>query len=757
MSERQNNFIINPNIKEPIFIDILQKRAELTPNRAAFTFYANGEKNEITFNELDYKVRSLASILQQKKLKGERALLLYPPGFDYIIGYLACLYSGVIAVPVYPPEHGMIDKTLPRLKAIINDSEAKVALSTLEIKNIVFSWKDKIVNHNPKNELLNDKNHQNFISNFEKYNDLFNLEWIATDDYNESKADTWYYPKIKSSDIAYLQYTSGSTGDPKGVIISHENILHNIKLIRHGFELFEDNYEGVIWLPIYHDMGLVGGILEPIFCGFHSSLISPIEFLKRPLKWLQIISEVSNEKKVVSGGPNFAYELCLRATNPEKSKAFDLRNWHVAFSGAEPIRAETIEKFSAAFSSSGFRKESFYPCYGLAEATLIVSGAVRDKQPIKITISKEKLKKSEIKFMRDTSKESVDFISSGREILDNSIKIIDPYSKKECAENQVGEIWTSSKSNALGYWKKTELSNETFNAFTSDASEGPFLRTGDLGFMIDGELFITGRLKDLIIIRGNNHYPQDIELTSEKSNNFIRPGKVAAFSVEIENEEKLVIVLEARAKQNVDWLKVCEDIKTAILFIHKIMPYKIVLIKSKTISLTSSGKIQRKATKEAFLNSTLDVIYEWSYSGSSNLEPDNNNVLLNDIKYSAIKLDEAAISDIIAKNLAAELKINANRIDKNLPFTDYGLDSAKSLLLVGELENVVDRSLEPTILWNYPTINKLSKFLAVGITSESSSDLLKEIQTEDEFAKKVSDLSEEEAAELLIKKLNEQK
>jgi acyl carrier protein len=336
-------------------------------------------------------------------------------------------------------------------------------------------------------------------------------------------------------------------------------------------------------------------------------------------------------------------------------------------------------------------------------------------------------------------------------VLDVKIKIVNPDSKIECPEFRVGEIWAKSNSNAKGYWNHQELSEHTFNAFTADTQDGPYLRTGDMGFIADGELFITGRLKDLIIIRGNNHYPQDIELTAERSNALLRPGRIAAFSIDADNEERLVIVQEARSKQNVDWLRVCKDIKDAVLAEHNISPYKIVLIKSKSIYLTSSGKIQRKATKESFINNSLDIIFEWTDNEKVDLEF----VEESEIKDQHIKMDKDTISKIIAEQLAGELKISSKEIDKNMAFTDFGLDSAKNLILVGKLEKVVDRTLESTILWNYPTINKLAEYLAAEFSDISSDSDKAEDLIDNDFAQKVDELSEEEAAELLLKKLNE--
>jgi len=753
MNKSATTLISSLHKSEPLFVDILFKRAEQNSHQKAFTFLTNEGDKVLTYSELDLKVRRLAAYLQQKNLRGERALLLYPPGFNYIVGYFACLYAGIIAVPVYPPDPSRMDKTLPRLEAVAKDAEAKIALSTDSIIEEVNGWKESIKETDSK---LGGKTNPNGF--LEKFKDLLNIDWLATDSYSEEIEDLWVYPNISSNDIAYLQYTSGSTGVPKGVMITHSNLIHNTQMIFSGFQLDRSEHEGVIWLPIYHDMGLVGGILEPISAGFHCNLLSPIDFLKRPAKWLQIISDLQ-DRDIVSGGPNFAYELCIRATNDRKRKELNLSNWKVAFTGAEPVRAETINEFSTAFEVSGFSKKAFFPCFGLAEGTLIVSGSSPIEDPVEISIKKEELKKNKI-VKSDVPEDSIKIVSSGTRILDSVLRVVNPDTKEICPDFVVGEVWTLSKSNAKGYWEKPELSKEVFDAYTSDKNEGPFLRTGDLGFMIKGELFITGRLKDLIIIRGSNHYPQDIELTVENSNKLLRPGSVAAFSADFDNEEKLVIVQEARAKPNVDWGRVIADIKNLVLLEHNISPHEIVLIKPKTIFKTSSGKIQRGFTKDAYLDNSLEIIFK--SDPESNFLPEKNEAPVNINSKELILEPEHSngnLTKILVEKLAIALKVDPLSIDKDSPFTNYGLDSAKSLQLVGELEEVIGKSLDATILWNYPSVNKLASYLSHGKNDDISTNsgdgktLQEEISME-EFAAKVEELSEEEAEELLLKKLN---
>lgn len=690
------------NIKT--LVELLERRSEQQKDENLFTFLQDegGEVN-ITYSELLKKAKIVAARLQSENLKGERALLLYPAGLDYIIGYFGCLFAGVIAVPIYPPDPSRLNKTLPRIHSILVDSKASIALTTKEVLNQIEDWKKSA------------KDESKLTSKY--LNEMNSIPWIATDEYEKFDSLAFSAEDITEDTIAYLQYTSGSTGTPRGVILTHRNLIHNSKMIQSGFDLFE-KHEGVIWLPIYHDMGLIGGILQPIFSSFHATIMSPTYFLKRPLRWLQIISGIS-DVPVVSGGPNFAYDLCIKAASPSKVEALDLSNWKLAFSGAEPVRFETIEKFSKTFAPAGFSKSAFYPCYGLAEATLIVSGGDRYKVPATCSIDKYLLSKNKIKFINQAGNDSIKhFVSSGNKLIDSEIIIVNPENLKKCNDNEIGEVWTSSDSVAQGYWNRIEESKETFEAFTSDTNEGPFLRTGDLGFISKGELFITGRLKDLIIIDGTNHYPQDIETTVETSNKLLRPNSVAAFSIDVNNKEQLVVVQEARAKNNVNWNEVIKDIRKAISEEHNLQVYDVVLIKPKTIFKTSSGKIRRRATKHAYLTGQLDIIARLKLNGKNmvNELPEEKELL----QKPDIKVDYDKLKDWVLSKIGEMLNIKREEINLNAPFTEYGINSSQAVTFVGELEEKLNDSLPATLLWEYPTLNKLFNFLDENFSDKIS-------------------------------------
>ena len=557
-------------------VEILRWRAQYQPDQRAYTFLVDGESKEVhlTYAELDQQARAIAARLREMGAIGERALLLYPPGLDFIAAFFGCLYAGVVAVPSYPPRR---KRPSPRLQAIVRDAEPAVVLSDVTIREQV----------------------QQYASD-----ELPDLPWLVTDQINLSESSEWQEANISSESLAFLQYTSGSTATPKGVMLSHGNLLHNLAIIQEGFEITPFS-QGVIWLPPYHDMGLIGGILEPLYAGFPVTLMSPVAFLQKPIRWLRA---VSHYKGTISGGPNFAYDLCVEKITPQERATLDLSSWQVAFNGAEPIRNETLERFSKAFEPAGFRHEAFYPCYGLAEGTLIVSGGMKSHPPIIYQVDGHALIENKV----IESDHGTTLVGCGTSKLGQKIMIVDPQSSTLSTDGQIGEIWVSGASVAKGYWNRAEQTKQTFEAYLLDTDDVPFLRTGDLGFFHHGELFITGRLKDLIIIRGRNHYPQDIELTVEKSHPALRPGCGAAFSVDIAGQERLVVVQEVKRTHRRQVAKQVDEVATAIrqaiLEAHQLDVYAIVLLKPQRVPKTSSGKIQRQACRNAFLNDTLDVI-----------------------------------------------------------------------------------------------------------------------------------------------------
>jgi len=554
--------------------DVLRRRAVEHPSRRAFTFLGDGEKElaVMTFADLDRMAASRARLLLRVAHPGERALLLYPSGLEFICGLLACLYAGVIAVPAYPPRPNRLES---RVHRVLADALATLALTTKALKNSV------------ERQLADAPGGKGVIV-------------IATDAQGtegESAHDVNYH--AHSGAPALLQYTSGSTSKPKGVIVTHQNLLHNELTIQRACDHDQDS-TFVGWLPMYHDMGLIGNVFQPLFIGAHCVLMSPVAFLQKPSRWLNAITHY---RGVTSGGPNFGYELCIRQISDQERIGLDLTSWRVAFNGAEPVRADTMTRFVEAFSSHGFRANAFYPCYGLAESTLMVSGGRPVEAPVFRNFAAASLMKNSVQESAQ-SENSITLVGCGRALLDSEIRIVNPQTGEPCGARDVGEIWVSGPSVSPGYWKHSEETAKTFIHLDGRR----FLRTGDMGFLHCGELFVTGRIKDLIIIRGRNYYPQDLEVTAERSHPALRPGCGAAFTVEQESETKLVLVYEMEHSHTKEPDDVADAIRRAVADEFGLSVYAVQLIQRGTIPKTTSGKIRRDACRSAFLTGSLQVL-----------------------------------------------------------------------------------------------------------------------------------------------------
>lgn len=591
--------------KVSTLVKLLRARARDQPEQRIYTYLVDGETEggHLTLATLDERACAIAALLQSQAARGDRALLLYPAGLEFISGFYGCLYAGIIAVPLPLPNMIRPQHTLTRLRTIAGDATPKLILTTSSILT--------------KLDVL-----------FTQAPELQTMHWLATDTAPTAAASAWRDPVATHDTLALLQYTSGSTSAPRGVMVTHGNLLANSAHIERAFEITSD-VVSVTWLPVFHDMGLTNGILQPVYEGRHCILMPPQSFLQRPARWLQAVSRY---KATISGGPNFAYELCIRRVTLEQRSELDLSNWKVAYNGAEPVRAHTIKRFSAAFGACGFAPKSFYPCYGLAEATLIVSGGVVDDEPILCTTQTAALEHNGI-IEASTQQSNVrTFVGCGHAISEIKLLIVDPDSLTVCANGEVGEIWCSGPSITQGYWGRPPESDRTFDCYLADTGEGPFLRTGDLGFLRDHELFVTGRLKDLIVIDGRNLYPHDIELTVEQGHPMIRPGCCAAFAVDVDTEERLIIAAEverhyrphpyqpigasrdephtpewtSQSKVNLDTL--VKSIRSAVAEEHDVRVHAVVLLRAGGIPKTPSGKVQRGVSGARFLDGTLSAL-----------------------------------------------------------------------------------------------------------------------------------------------------
>ncbi|MDM3858329.1 MAG: AMP-binding protein [Aphanizomenon gracile PMC644.10] len=681
--------------KTTTFVDLLELRAWQHQNRAALTFLQDGEveAHRLTYQALEQKARSIATQLQTLVGKGECALLLYPPGLEFISAFFGCLYAQVIAVPAYPPRR---NQNLARLQAIVADTQAKVVLTTTSLLSNWEVW-------------------------FNQIPELARMKWLSTDDIDLNLASDWQKPQINSHTLAFLQYTSGSTGKPKGVMVTHGNLLYNQQMIQQAYQHNEKTIV-VGWLPLYHDMGLIGNVLQPLYLGTSCYLMSPVAFLQKPIRWLQAISRY---QATTSGGPNFAYDLCVSKITPEQIATLDLSSWELAFNGAEPVQAETLAKFAAKFAPCGFRTEAFYPCYGMAETTLLVTGGVKKSVPVVLSVDSSAIEQNQVVIASEEQPESKQIVGCGQTWLEQKIAIANPQTLTQCSPTEIGEIWVSGANIAVGYWQNPEATQETFQAYLTDTGEGQFLRTGDLGFIRNGELFVTGRLKDLIIIRGHNHYPQDIELTSQKSHPALRLGCGAAFSITIAGEERLVITQEVERNyiRQLDVDEVVGAIRKAISQEHELQVHAVVLLKTASIAKTSSGKIQRQACRTAFLAGSLDIVGEWQ----ANLQPLKLEALPASLEALKEQIQQAGhnhsaneqaalspekIQNWLVTSLALSLKFPSNDIDIQESFAHYGLDSSVAVSMTHELSEWLGCELDPTLFWDYPSIERLAKHLA---------------------------------------------
>ncbi|MEH2003239.1 MAG: fatty acyl-AMP ligase [Nostoc sp.] len=549
-------------------VSCLRDRLSQYPDQIAYTFLENGEKPSasLTYRQLDAKARAIAVYLQSRLSPGERVLLVYPQGLEAIAAFFGCLYAGVVAIPAPAPEAARMKRVLPRLEAIASDAGASLILTSASLlansdgNHLTFKAKSSVSRLNGRASLLLNY----YLAEGEiaqKTPQIATIPWIATEKIPSQLAAQWQQPEINGDTLAYLQYTSGSTSTPKGVMLDHKNLMGHLAELQQacGYkadltpltplpykgmgetispllageglgEKLTENYcdshsVTVTWMPYFHDYGLVEGILAPLYNGTPCYLMSPMAFIKQPLRWLKAISHY---RATHSQAPNFAYAYCLKRTTKEERATLDLSCWQAAGNAAEPINPEVMEQFCQTFESCGFRRQTFAPAYGLAEATLLVTTSRKTDHPVFCTVSAEELAQNRL-VLTPTGQR---LAGSGRLLENTVVAIVHPEKLTRCASDEVGEIWVASAGVARGYWQRPNATQETFRASTADTKEGAFLRTGDLGFIKDGELFVTGRLKDLIIIRGENYYPQDIEWVVEKSHGALRPNYGAALAQE---------------------------------------------------------------------------------------------------------------------------------------------------------------------------------------------------------------------------------
>ncbi|MCI0667953.1 MAG: amino acid adenylation domain-containing protein, partial [Methylococcaceae bacterium] len=645
-------------LDETDLIDILLRRARHTPRDLAYAFLEGGESESVRldYGQLADRVLSIAAAMQSRWLPGNRVILLYPPGLEYVCAFLACVAAGLAAVPAYPPAR----RQSQRLNAIVRDADPIAVLTNAEIHGRLERMKD--------------------------LSELLALDRLITDAAELPDPGQWKPRPVRPSDLAFLQYTSGSTGSPKGVMISHANLMANQRAIKAAFG-HDHNSTVVGWLPLYHDMGLIGNVLQPLYCGAAAILMPPMAFFEQPIRWLRAIHHYRAHS---SGGPDFAYDLCARSIRPEQSAALDLSCWKVAFNGSEPIRARTLERFNAAFAANHFQPRSWLPCYGLAESTLFVSGAWKSQPPVTTNFDAEALAQGFARIADDPGTKPL--VGCGRVESPLAVQIVDPDRCLPVSEHRVGEICLSGPSVAQGYWGKDEATRETFGLRLNESEGRRWLRTGDLGFVYQDQLYVCGRLKDLIIIRGRNLYPQDIESALQNQITEIRPGGVAAFAIEDPDGEKLVVVTELQRTA----LKHAPDgrIEAAIrrLIAEQFeSEARLVLVRPGAIPKTSSGKLRRSACRQMLLDGSLAGCSAGSprSSRSAQAEAGQQNLirLRNALADLPPEQREPLIRAYLAGCLARLLQLPETAIDLDLSPHSLGLASLQAL----EVKHAADR------------------------------------------------------------------
>ncbi|HWM71945.1 MAG TPA: aminotransferase class III-fold pyridoxal phosphate-dependent enzyme [Steroidobacteraceae bacterium] len=657
------------------FVEILRRRAiEQADHEAYILLSGRGEAlGSLTYSAFDERARTIAAWLQARCSPGDRVLLLYPPGLDYICGFFGCLYAGVIAVPAYPPARSKTNRNTERLYAVAADAGAVCCLTNnMSLDAVSAAFADWSV--------------------------VQPLHCVATDQLENGLAASWHEREVSPNDLAFFQYTSGSTGDPKGVMVRHGNLIDNSQLLYERWA-HSSSSRFVSWLPPYHDMGLIGCILQSLYGGFPNVLMAPIHFVQRPWLWLHAISRY---RATTSGAPDFAFAQCARQITPAQCEGLDLSSWKVAFNGSEPIRRRTLEQFIERFAPYGFEPRAFYPCYGLAEATLFVTGSSADGLYRAMTVDADELALDRVVEVEPGHPRALDLTSSGStDQSGHPVLVVDPDTSLPVAERMVGEVWVGGPSVAGGYWRKPEATRETFDARLA-GGEGPFLRTGDLGFVNDGELFVNGRIKDVIIVRGRKHHPQDIEITVAQSDPEHVYGLIAAFTVEELGEPQLVLLCEVELIDSAGAAATMVKASRAVSQTHGLTIERMVFVRLRSLPKTSSGKLQRRTCREHYLRSALK---EMAAIGRPQPPPARD--ADSSPRMALFGRRKARLRQWLIGAVADLKQLDEALVDPSASFFELGLDSAEIIRLSGLLEAEVGRMVEPALLFDHSTVDKL--------------------------------------------------
>jgi acyl transferase domain-containing protein/acyl-CoA synthetase (AMP-forming)/AMP-acid ligase II/SAM-dependent methyltransferase/acyl carrier protein len=643
----------------PSLIDLLRARAAEGCDHG-FRFEAGRDDREerLSLVDLDRRARAVASVLVERGLRGERAILCYPPGVEFLVGLFGSLYAGMVAVPAYPPRRHKPDA---RLAGIASNCRPGVVLAPASLVEEC----DAFAEQNPS---------------------LGGIPWLAPESVPDDRAEGWTAPRVRGEDLAILQYTSGSTGDPKGVMLNHACVLHNVRAIARSMDLRRDNV-GVCWLPSFHDMGLIGNLLGTVFFPGTTVLLSPLTMMQDPFRWLDAVSRTGAD---ISGGPCFAYDLCVKRITDEQLKRLDLSRWRVAYTGAEPISPRTLEAFARRFATCGFRAKALYPCYGLAESSLMVTGVESGGGARVVAFDADALAAGRVV----ASADGRSAVSCGLPVADLEVRIVDAETREPMPEGRVGEVWVAGPSVAMGYFERTEATEETFGGMLVGGS-ARYLRTGDFGFFHEGELYIAGRLKDVLIIRGRNYYPQDIEEAALLASTLLRPAGAVAFTLE-EDESRLVVVAEVQRSYKPGQHELFDVLRGRIAEEFGIEVSDLVLIRPATLPRTSSGKVARREARQRHQDGTLEVVERFTVVEDAPAAP---------------SVDAVELRDWLTRRLASQLGLAPAQIDADRPFASLGIDSVAMFAVAADLERYLGRRLSPTVLYSAPTVAGLVRLL----------------------------------------------
>lgn len=658
---------------------VLRRRAAATPDALAYAFLRDREEiaEQIGYGELDQRARGLAAALQRTARPGDRVLLLVPAGIAYVVAFFACLYAGTVPVPAYPPRRG---PTVERLRRIAEDCGPRIALAGAA----------------PDADILH------------RLGAVIDLAWMTPE--AALAPGAWRGPGSDPAAVALLQYTSGSTAEPKGVIVTHTNLMANQAMIARSFGHGPDS-AFVSWLPVYHDMGLIGNLLQPLYLGAPCYFMAPAAFLQKPIRWLRAVSKF---RAHTSGAPNFAYDLCVDRTTREQRAGLELSCWRVAYNGSEVVNPRTLKRFARAFEPHGLRRQALYPCYGLAEATLFVTGGARDAAPATVTLDRDALARDRAVLARADDPNAADHASCGRPAQGLTLRIVDPAAGRPRPDGSVGEIWLRGPSVAVGYWNAQGATDATFQArLSTGARTDAWFRTGDLGFLRDGELFVTGRLGDVIVIRGRNHYPQDIEATVAGCHPAFSHGGAAAVGLGDGVDGGLAVLAEVdrRLLRALDGEVLVAAIRSAVAEAHDLALQAVALLRPGALPRTTSGKVRRARCRALVNDPAPAAAWFWRADAAASEMPEPKTP----------PREPGAVADWLVSCVAHALSESVDRIDRTRPIGRHGLDSIAAVALCHRIETAFGVVVTPAELFEKDAVC-LAEAIAAGSAAPGGED-----------------------------------